>query len=66
MVQKYKSVTKAAVTTANKKYKTQRARYTYLAKKGFTQSSIARAYGVTQRTVWQALTNYNPPKEYVK
>jgi hypothetical protein len=56
-----KAVPKAVLTAVNKKYSTQRARYITLANRGYAQASIARAYGVTGRTVWNALTSRSIP-----
>ena len=61
MSKKSKDVPKSVLKSVNKKYKTQRARYITLSKKGYTNASIARAYKVTQRTVWMALNSWWKP-----
>jgi len=40
---------------ANQRFDTQRARYLYLTKLGYSQAQIAAAYAVSKRAVWQAL-----------
>jgi DNA-binding phage protein len=56
-----KAVPKSVLAAVNKKYGTQRARYITLANKGYAQASIARAYGVTSKTIWMALTSRSIP-----
>lgn len=50
-------------TAANLRFDTQRARYLYLAKLGYSQSEIAEAYGISKRAVWQALNAPAVPRE---
>jgi predicted DNA-binding protein YlxM (UPF0122 family) len=51
---------------ANLRFDTQRARYLYLAKLGYSQAEIADAYGVSKRRVWQAIHSVATPKEQGK
>ena len=50
-------------TAANLRFDTQRARYLYLSKLGYSQSQIAEAYGISKRAVWQALNAVAVPRE---
>lgn len=50
-------------TGANRRFDTQRARYLYLTKLGYSQAQIAEAYGVSQRAVWQGLHAPGTPRE---
>jgi len=48
---------------ANLRFGTQRARYLYLTKLGYSQAQIAEAYGVSKRAIWQALHATAAPRE---
>lgn len=53
-------------SAANLRFGTQRGRYLYLTKLGYSQAEIAGAYGVTKRSVWQALHSAATPQELGK
>ncbi len=48
---------------ANLRFDTQRARYLYLSKLGYSQSQIAEAYGISKRAVWKAIHAAAVPRE---
>ena len=50
-----KQIAKKDLSAANQRFDTQRARYLYLTKLGYSQAQVAEAYGVSKRAVWQAL-----------
>jgi hypothetical protein len=50
-------------SAANLRFGTQRGRYLYLTKLGYSQGQIAEAYGVSKRAVWQAINTPAVPRE---
>jgi len=61
-----KQIAKKDMSAANQRFATQRARYLYLTKLGYSQAQIADAYGVSKRAVWQSLNATAPPREQGK
>lgn len=61
-----KQIAKKDMGAANQRFDTQRARYLYLTKLGYSQAQIAEAYGVSKRAVWQALHAAAAPREQGK
>lgn len=58
-----KQIAKTDLRAASQRFETQRARYLYLTKLGYSQAEIAEAYGVSKRAVWQALHAPAVPRE---
>jgi len=58
-----KQIAKTDLRAASQRFDTQRARYLYLTKLGYSQAQIAAAYGVSKRAVWQALHSAAAPRE---
>lgn len=61
-----KQIAKKDMGAANQRFDTQRARYLYLTKLGYSQAQIAAAYAVSKRAVWQALHAAATPREQGK
>jgi len=61
-----KHIPKKDIKAANQRFATQRARYLYLTKLGYSQAQVAGAYGVSKRAVWQALHAAAAPQEQGK
>ena len=61
-----KQIAKKDLSAANQRFDTQRARYLYLTKLGYSQAQIADAYGVSKQAVWQALHAAAAPREQGK
>lgn len=47
-----KQIAKKDLSAADQRFDTQRARYLYLTKLGYSQAQIAAAYAVSKRAVW--------------
>jgi len=58
-----KHIPKKDIKAASQRFDTQRARYLYLTKLGYSQAQVAEAYGVSKRAVWQALHAAAAPRE---
>jgi len=61
-----KQIAKKDLSAANQRFDTQRARYLYLTKLGYSQAQIAAAYAVSKRAVWQSLNAAATPREQGK
>ena len=61
-----KQITKTDLRAASQRFETQRARYLYLTKLGYSQAEIAGAFGISKRAVWQALRSAATPQELGK
>lgn len=61
-----KQIAKKDMGAANQRFDTQRARYLYLTKLGYSQAQIAAAYAVSKRAVWQSLNAAATPREQGK
>lgn len=61
-----KQITKTDLRAASQRFETQRARYLYLTKLGYSQAEIAGAFGISKRAVWQALHSAATPQELGK
>ena len=59
-------LSKNDLKAANQRFVTQRGRYLYLSKLGFSQAEIAGAYGVSKRAVWQGIHAAGTPREIGK
>jgi len=61
-----KQIAKKDLRAASQRFETQRARYLYLTKLGYSQAEIAGAFGISKRAVWQALNAPAVPRERAK
>jgi DNA-directed RNA polymerase specialized sigma24 family protein len=58
-----KQIAKKDLRAASQRFETQRARYLYLTKLGYSQAEIAGAFGISKRAVWQAIHAAAVPRE---
>lgn len=61
-----KQIAKTDLRAASQRFETQRARYLYLTKLGYSQAEIAGAFGISKRAVWQAIHSAATPREQGK
>jgi len=61
-----KQIAKTDLRAASQRFDTQRARYLYLTKLGYSQAEIAVTFGVSKRAVWQAIHSVATPQEQGK
>lgn len=61
-----KHIPKNDIKAASQRFETQRARYLYLTKLGYSQAEIAGAFGISKRAVWQAINAPATPQEQGK
>jgi predicted DNA-binding protein YlxM (UPF0122 family) len=61
-----KQIPKKDLNAAKQRFDTQRARYLYLTKLGYSQTQIANAYSISKRAVWQSLNATAVPREKKK
>ncbi|MDD4454729.1 helix-turn-helix domain-containing protein [Methanoculleus sp. UBA303] len=61
-----KHIPKKDIKAASQRFETQRARYLYLTKLGYSQAEIAEAFGISKRAVWQAINAPATPREMGK
>lgn len=61
-----KPIPKSTLKAVNARFETQRARYVHLNRLGYSQERIAAAYGVSKKTVWQAINSWSVPREVAR
>lgn len=61
-----KHIPKKDIKAASQRFETQRARYLYLTKLGYSQAEIAEAFGISKRAIWQAIHAPATPREMGK